>query len=470
MLRCVCHRRLSQLHSRPPPLSAFRRRLTQQRAPPDPAAQVGGMRAAPSVQAARRVLYYSREEMAVMFNQTLELRSRRLAAGFIGFAIGLAGVIYVSRSQVKHVVIEEISDVATRSLGDDKMQKQAQQMTMQTLQALLQDEATVQHSVKFVSEVAAQPATRQALIALLVEALKSESVLSQALALTLWVLDDDKARKHLNGALMSAISSEAFLDVAAKFAVRWLAEDAVAGAVTELFRGSSLKLLEDEAVRDMAQQFVHGLLDQPHLQAKTGEHLWSAVRGWLLAPKSPKRAKAAAETKAAAEAARQAAAQQTAVQQSAALPPPSDGPPPPPPPLSPKAGGDGKSAAAAAASAGSDRALVAAPTVAAAAPASNAASAVTPTPPPVAARPTWLSDAAAWQRLSPEVVADAEPTLSGAEPNAQPEAAKPLARPHQWQAGAPELEPRTKPQPQARPLPGALPQPKSEPAEHRGSL
>jgi len=424
------------------------------------------MRAVP--QAARRVLYYSREEMAIMFNQTLELRSRRLAAGFVGFAIGLAGVVYVSRSQVKHVVIEEISDVATRSLGADKMQQQAQQMTMQTLQALLQDEATVQHSVKFVSEVAAQPATRQALIALLVEALKSETVLSQALALTLWVLDDDKARAHLNGALMSAISSEAFLDVAAKFAVRWLAEDAVAGAVAELFRGSSLKLLEDEAVHDMAQQFVHGLLDQPHLQAKTGEHLWSAVRGWLLAPKSPKRAKAAAETKAAAEAARQAAAQQTAVQQSAVLPLPSDGPPPLPPPLSPKAGVDGKSAAAAAASVGSDTALVAAPTVAvAAAPVSNAASAVAPTPPPMTARPTWISDAAAWQRLSPEVVADAEPTLSGAEPNAQPEAAKPLARPHPSQAGTTELEPRTKPQPQARPLPGALPQPnpKSEPAE-----
>jgi len=415
------------------------------------------MRAVP--QAARRMLYYSREEMAVMFNQTLELRSRRLAAGFVGFAIGLAGVVYISRSQVKHVVIEEISDVATRSLGADKMQQQAQQMTMQTLQALLQDETTMQHSVKFVSEMAAQPATRQALIALLVEALKSETVLSQALALTLWVLDDDKARAHLNGALMSAISSEAFLDVAAKFAVRWLAEDAVAGAVTELFRDSSLKLLEDEAVHDMAQQFVHGLLDQPHLQAKTGEHLWSAVRGWLLAPKSPKTAKAAAETKAAAEAARQAA-----VQQSAALPPPSDGPPPLPPPLSPKAGVDGKAATAAAASMGSDRALVAAPTVAAAAPASNAASAVAPISPPVAGRPTWISDAAARQRLSPEVVADAEPTLSVAEPNAQPEADRPLTRPHRSQAGTPELEPRTKPQPQARPVPGALPQPNPEPA------
>ena len=420
------------------------------------------MRAVP--QAARRMLYYSREEMAMMFNQTLELRSRRLAAGFVGFAIGLAGVVYISRSQVKHVVIEEISDVATRSLGADKMQQQAQQMTMQTLQALLQDETTMQHSVKFVSEMAAQPATRQALIALLVEALKNEAVLSQALALTLWVLDDDKARAHLNGALMSAISSEAFLDVAAKFAVRWLAEDAVAGAVTELFRDSSLKLLEDEAVHDMAQQFVHSLLDQPHLQAKTGEHLWSAVRGWLLAPKSPKTAKAAAETKAAAEAARQAAVQQAAVQQSAALPPPSDGPPPLPPPLSPKAGVDGKAATAAAASVGSDRALVAAPTVAAAAPASNAASAVAPTSPPVAGRPTWISDAAARQRLSPEVVADAEPTLSGAEPNAQPEADTPLTRPHRSQAGTPELEPRTKPQPQARPVPGALPQPNLEPA------
>ena len=454
------------------------------------------MRAVPSVQAARRLLYYSREEMAAMFNQQLELRSRRLAAGFVGFAIGLAGVIYLSRSQVKHVVIEEISDVATRSLGADKMQQQAQQMTMQTLQALLQDEATVQHSVKFVSEVAAQPATRQALIALLVEALKSEAVLSEALALTLWVLDDDKARAHLNGALMSAISSDAFLDVAAKFAVRWLAEDVVTGAVTELFRDSSLKLLEDEAVRDMAQQFVHGLLDQPHLQAKTGEHLWSAVRGWLLAPKSPKRAKQS-EAKAA-ETARQVAAQHAS-----ALPSPSLDGPPPPPPLPPKAGVDGKLAAAAMASAAvASGALQAGPTAAAVTLASDAVSALAPTPPPViavAARvsagasstdaaegrairpragaseastprplPTWLSDAAAWQRLSEvaeaEIVAEAERTRSGAEPNDHPEAAQPLAQPHKSQS---EHEPRTKQQSQAQTLPGAFPQPKSGPTEHR---
>ena len=60
---------------------------------------------------------YSREEMAVMFNQTLEHRSRRLAAGTVGFAVGLAGVMYLSRSQVKEAVVEEISDVATRSLA-----------------------------------------------------------------------------------------------------------------------------------------------------------------------------------------------------------------------------------------------------------------------------------------------------------------------------------------------------------------
>ena len=41
----------------------------------------------------------------------------------------------------------------------------------------------------------------------------------------------------------------------------------VSDAVTELFRDSSVKVLEDEAVRTMAQQFVHGLLDEPHLQA-----------------------------------------------------------------------------------------------------------------------------------------------------------------------------------------------------------
>ena len=231
---------------------------------------------------------YSREEMAALFNQTLEHRSRRLAAGFFGFAVGLAGVMHYFRTDVKETVSVELSDVATRALGDEKMQQQAQQVTMQTLQALFVDEATVQHSVKFLTDVAAHPATRQALITLLVEALKNEAVLNEALALTLWVLDDERTRTHVNEALMAVISSDAFLDVAAKFAVRWLATDQVTESVTELFRDSSVKVLEDEAVREMAQTFVHDILDQPHLQAKTGEHLWSAVRGWLIAPKKPR--------------------------------------------------------------------------------------------------------------------------------------------------------------------------------------
>lgn len=107
--------------------------------------------------------------------------------------------------------MDELSDVATRSLGDEKMQAQATKATMQTLQVLLADETTVHRTVQFLTMVAEHPDTRAALIKLLVEALKCEAVLNEALALTLWVLDDQRSREHLVDALLYALQSADFL-------------------------------------------------------------------------------------------------------------------------------------------------------------------------------------------------------------------------------------------------------------------
>ena len=46
----------------------------------------------------------------------------------------MPGLIFFNRHRAKSVVVDELSDVATRSLGDSKMQLQAQQVSMQTLQ------------------------------------------------------------------------------------------------------------------------------------------------------------------------------------------------------------------------------------------------------------------------------------------------------------------------------------------------
>merc|ERR1719424_2602632 len=105
-------------------------------------------------------------------------------------------------------VVEELSDVASRSLSDEKMQAQAQLVTIQTLQALLEHGETVQRSVSFLSAVAEHEQTREALTSLLVSALKSPAVINEALELVLWVLDDARAREHLVDALISSLENE----------------------------------------------------------------------------------------------------------------------------------------------------------------------------------------------------------------------------------------------------------------------
>ncbi|KAL3906344.1 MAG: hypothetical protein SGPRY_010586, partial [Prymnesium sp.] len=239
---------------------------------------------------ALRDAMHSREELRQTFMQALEARSRRLALASIS-VIGVCGLIFYSnRQHAKERVVEQISDVATLTLGDQKMQAQAQIATMQTLQALLEDEATVSRSVKFLSAVADHAETRRALVTLLVDALKNPAVLNEALQLTLWVLDDESCREHLVGALLSALHSKGFLDGAGYFATQWLERTDVRDAVTDCLKDASTRVLEDDDVRNFAATFVMDLVQQPELQVKTSEHLWAAFRGLVIPPKRTKSA------------------------------------------------------------------------------------------------------------------------------------------------------------------------------------
>jgi len=224
-----------------------------------------------------------------MVNVVLEQRSQEKTAIGIGVLLTLGGIVYYFREPARERVIEEISDVASRSLGDDKVQRQAEQASIQTLQALLEHEATVERSVEFISAVCESEKTRGVLIQLLVDALKSRAVVEQALGLVLWVLDNDKARENVVTLLIAALHNERFLEAAGSFAVSWLQRDEVRAIVADVFKGAALEVLENPSVRSDAEIFLQQMLQQPQLQAKTSEHLWAAVKGLVIAPKVPKK-------------------------------------------------------------------------------------------------------------------------------------------------------------------------------------
>ncbi len=48
--------------------------------------------------------------------------------------------------------------------------------------------------------------------------------------------------------------------------------------MTDVFKDARMRVMEDDGVRRDAEAFVNALLQQPHLQEKTSEHLWAAVR------------------------------------------------------------------------------------------------------------------------------------------------------------------------------------------------
>ena len=215
--------------------------------------------------------FRSTDELRRIVHETLVSRSRRLWAGGVAVAAVLGVTMFIYRKETKQAVATELSDVASRSLGDEKVQAQAQMATIQTLKGLLEHKETVQRSADFLASVAQHEQTREALVELLVQALKTRAVVDEALALTLWVLNNDAARENLVGALVSALCSDRFQDAASDFVVRFFAREEVQDAVATLLKDASLNVLQE-----------------PNLQAKTSEHLWMAVKGLVYTPRPPK--------------------------------------------------------------------------------------------------------------------------------------------------------------------------------------
>ena len=215
--------------------------------------------------------FRSTDELRRIVHETLVSRSRRLWAGGVAVAAVLGITMFIYRKETKQAVATELSDVASRSLGDEKVQAQAQMATIQTLKGLFEHKETVQRSADFLASVAQHEQTREALVELLVQALKTRAVVDEALALTLWVLNNDAARENLVGALVSALCSDRFQDAASDFVVRFFAREEVQDAVATLLKDASLNVLQE-----------------PNLQAKTSEHLWMAVKGLVYTPRPPK--------------------------------------------------------------------------------------------------------------------------------------------------------------------------------------
>lgn len=206
----------------------------------------------------------TREELRRVVNETLWNRSRNWAICVAGGMAAIGIVIWVYRQETKEAVATELSDVASRSLGDQRMQQQAQLVTIQTLQALLEHEETIQRSVAFLSAVSESPQTRAALIELLVDALKSRPVINEALELVLWVLNDERARDNVASLLLAALYNERFIEGAGEWVVRFLERGDVRAAVAGALHEGSKQALQE-----------------PDLQAKTSEHMWGALRGLI---------------------------------------------------------------------------------------------------------------------------------------------------------------------------------------------
>jgi hypothetical protein len=112
-------------------------------------------------------------------HMTTSTRIRNIAVALIGVLVLSTGVLYIFRDQVKDGISKQTADVAKRSIVDQGVQQQVNELSSDVVQKLLNDPVIMSNCLSFLQTLFASPETRQSLATLLQATLKDPATQDQ---------------------------------------------------------------------------------------------------------------------------------------------------------------------------------------------------------------------------------------------------------------------------------------------------
>ena len=218
-----------------------------------------------------------------------EDRTRMVSGGLLILGLG----VYIYGDAIVHMFSGGVAEVT----GSEAVQTQVQQLAKAVVTTVLNDAQVLEKATEFVTALSADPVTQQALVQLLLVALRhrdtqqevyrlSQNVVSQ-------VLDNPQTTQQVVGLLQNVLADPATQDNVLALLRQLMANPATREALGELttytlarddvqeqangVAGAAVHMvLNDPKVFEHATDWVTGVLSEKDVQKSSGEHLWNA--------------------------------------------------------------------------------------------------------------------------------------------------------------------------------------------------
>ena len=218
-----------------------------------------------------------------------EDRTKVISGGLLIIAIG----VYIYGD----MIVQGVSGGVAEVTGSEAVTTQVELLAKAVVTTVLNDEQVLQKATEFVSALSADPGTQQALVQLLLVALRHKdtqqelyrlsqlivgSVLSnpqtteQVVLLFQRVLADPTTQDNVIILLTQMMENPTTRKSLEQLTAFTLQQDYVQQQVNDVAANAVHYTLNDPAVFDHATEFVSGVLSEKDVQKSSGEHLWNA--------------------------------------------------------------------------------------------------------------------------------------------------------------------------------------------------
>ena len=195
------------------------------------------------------------------------------------------------------MIVQGVSGGVAEVTGSEAVTTQVELLAKAVVTTVLNDDQVLQKATEFVTALSANPGTQQALVQLLLVALRHKdtqqelyrlsqlivgNVLSnpqttqQVVQLVQRVLADPNTQANVIVLFSQLLENPTTRVAMASLTTATLKEEYVQQQVNDIAANSVHYTLNDPAVFEHATQFVSGVLSEKDVQKSSGEHLWNA--------------------------------------------------------------------------------------------------------------------------------------------------------------------------------------------------
>ena len=218
-----------------------------------------------------------------------EDRTRAISGGLAILGLG----VYIYGDMIVHSFSGGVAEVT----GSEAVQTQVQLLAKAVVTTVLNDDQVLKKATEFVTALSADPGTQQAVVSLLLVALRhdqtqqevfrlsqnivthvlnSPATTSQVVELLRRVLADPATQDQVIVLLQQLMANPTTRDALANLTSSTLETDTVQGQVNDIAAEAVHVVLNDPKVFDHATDWVTGVLSEKDVQKSSGEHLWNA--------------------------------------------------------------------------------------------------------------------------------------------------------------------------------------------------